>query len=102
MRKAAVILNGIKAAEFIEHSRKLYEIKYLADYKGNPISLTLPIQTESFMFNQFPHYLDGVLPEGSMLDALLRTKKIDRDDLFSQLVAVGEDLVGHITVKEEK
>lgn len=102
MRKALIFINGIKAAELIEHNRNSYEIRYLEGYKGNPISLTLPTQTESFMFNQFPHYFDGVLPEGSMLEALLKTKKIDRDDMFSQLMAVGGDLVGHATVREEK
>lgn len=33
-----------------------------------------------------------------MLDALLRNAKIDRDDPFSQLLAVGQDLVGAVTV----
>jgi serine/threonine-protein kinase HipA len=35
-----------------------------------------------------------------MLDGLLRQQKIDKDDLFSQLVAVGKDLVGAVTVEE--
>ena len=35
-----------------------------------------------------------------MLDGLLRQRKIDRDDLFGQLVAVGEDVVGAVTVFE--
>jgi serine/threonine-protein kinase HipA len=34
------------------------------------------------------------------LEALLRIRKIDRDDLFGQLVAVGADLVGAATVRE--
>jgi serine/threonine-protein kinase HipA len=41
-----------------------------------------------------------VLPEGVMLEALLKQRKIDRNDLFGQLVAVGEDLVGAVSVKE--
>jgi serine/threonine-protein kinase HipA len=35
-----------------------------------------------------------------MLDALLRQQKIDRNDLFGQLVTVGRDLVGAVTVEE--
>jgi len=34
------------------------------------------------------------------LEGLLKIKKIDKDDLFSQLMAVGDELVGVITVKE--
>jgi serine/threonine-protein kinase HipA len=37
-----------------------------------------------------------------MLEGLLRQKKIDRSDLFFQLVAVGGDLVGAVTVEEVK
>ena len=35
-----------------------------------------------------------------MLDGLLRQRKIDKDDYFSQLLAVGKDLVGAVTVEE--
>ena len=102
MKRAVIFVNGVKAAELIEYDLKSYEIKYLESYKGNPISLTLPVQAGSFTFKNFPPYFEGVLPEGSMLEALLKTKKINRDDMFSQLMAVGEDLVGHATVKEDK
>lgn len=102
MRKATVFINGIKAAELIEHNRKSYELNYEQDYQGHGISLTLPINKKSFAFNQFPTFFEGVLPEGMMLDSLLRTKKIDKDDYFSQLIIVGMDLVGHVTVKEIK
>ena len=102
MKKAVVFVNGIKAAELIEHDSKSYEIKYFEEFKGHPISLTLPIRKESYFFNHFPSFFEGLLPEGSMLEALLRTRKIDRDDLFSQLIALGEDLVGHTTVRRDE
>jgi serine/threonine-protein kinase HipA len=41
-----------------------------------------------------------LLPEGPQLEALLRKHKIDRHDAFRQLVTVGEDLVGSLTVHE--
>lgn len=102
MRIAAIFINGVKAAVLIENNKSSYEIKYSEDYSGNPLSLTMPVQKKTFSFSQFPTYFEGVLPEGVMLEALLKTKKIDRDDLFSQLIAVGEDLVGHATVREGK
>jgi len=34
------------------------------------------------------------------LEGLLKIKKIDKNDYFSQLMAVGEDMVGAVTVKE--
>ena len=34
-----------------------------------------------------------------MLEGLLRRTKLDRSDLMSQLIAVGKDLVGNVTVE---
>ncbi len=48
------------------------------------------------------HSSEGLLPEGEMLGGLLRQLKIDAKDLFSQLMAVGRDLVGAVTVEEIK
>ena len=36
-----------------------------------------------------------------MLEGLLRQRKLDRDDLFAQLMAVGEEVVGAVTVVED-
>lgn len=102
MRSAAVFINGIHAATFTEIDRKNYVLEYDEAYKGLPISLKLPVAKKKFTFNQFPIFFDGVLPEGMMLENMLRTLKIDRYDYFSQLVAVGKDLVGHVTVQEIK
>ncbi len=100
MRKAAVFVNRVFAATFTEVSKKEYVLEYDASYSGNPISLKLPIAERKFTFSQFPTYFDGVLPEGAMLEHMLKTLKIDRHDYFSQLMSVGKDLVGHVTVEE--
>jgi serine/threonine-protein kinase HipA len=78
-----------------------YEITYFPGYTGEPLSLTLPVSSEPYYFNQFPPFLDGLLPEGLALEALLRKAKLDRDDYFGQLLCVGQDLVGAITVREQ-
>jgi serine/threonine-protein kinase HipA len=51
-------------------------------------------------FDSFPSFFDGLLPEGYQLEGLLKIGKVDRNDFFGQLIAVGDDLVGNITVKE--
>ena len=60
----------------------------------------MPVKIKGFYFNSFPPFFDGLLPEGIQLDGLLRIKKIDRDDYFSQLMATGADLVGAVSVEE--
>jgi serine/threonine-protein kinase HipA len=37
-----------------------------------------------------------------MLVGLLRQRKIDRHDFFSQLIAIGQDTVGAVTIFEER
>jgi serine/threonine-protein kinase HipA len=101
MRQAKVFVNNIEAGVLEEHERgRAYLFRYHESYMGDPVSLTMPVEMREFRFDRFPPFFDGLLPEGVMLDGLLRQRKIDKDDLFSQLVAVGNDLVGAITIEE--
>ncbi|MBA7569428.1 hypothetical protein ES708_11167 [subsurface metagenome] len=58
------------------------------------------LNQKKYSFDKFPPFFEGLLPEGIQLDGLLKIKKIDKNDFFSQLLAVGEDLIGVVTVKE--
>ncbi len=75
-------------------------LSYLKGYRGPPVSLRLPVQQEPYELPGFPAFLDGLLPEGQQLEALLRQAKIDTADRLSQIVTVGADLVGAVTVEE--
>jgi serine/threonine-protein kinase HipA len=101
MRRARVSVNG-RPAGILEENEKgtEYSFRYLENYRDLPVSLSMPVDRREFGFKQFPPFLDGLLPEGVMLEALLRQRKIDRDDCFAQLVAVGSDLIGAVTVEE--
>lgn len=77
-----------------------YSLEYILNYVGVPLSLALPIEKSKYEFTEFPPFLDGLLPEGNQLDALLRKYKIDSDDYLTQIILVGKDLVGAITVEE--
>ncbi|HUZ17684.1 MAG TPA: HipA N-terminal domain-containing protein [Spirochaetia bacterium] len=100
MRKARVRVHDRPAAVLEEaEPKRRYRLRYDSAYQGEPVSLALPVRSEPYEFDGFPPFFDGLLPEGYQLDALLRSAKIDRDDLFSQLVVVGGDLVGSVTVE---
>lgn len=100
IRRAEVRQAGQVAGYLEERSAGGWIFRYLADYAGMPVSLTLPVRSEPYLFAEFPAVFDGLLPEGVQLEALLRTHKIDRRDAFRQLVTVGVDLVGSLTVQE--
>jgi len=101
MRQARVLVKGVPAGMLEEVQQgKEYVFRYFDGYNGDPVSLTMPVSERVQKFDRFPPFFDGVLPEGVMLDGLLRTAKIDKDDLFSQLIAVGKDLVGAVNVED--
>ena len=100
MRKADVFMHGIHAGVLEEITpRTAYRFTYDPAYDGPPVSLTAPVRPEPYAYAAFPPFLEGLLPEGYNLEALLRALKIDREDLFSQLLAVGGDMVGAVTVR---
>ncbi len=76
-----------------------YRFTYLPDYEGQSVSLTMPITRSCYDYDTFPPFFDGLLPEGVMLEALLKRAKLDRSDVFGQLLVVGGDLVGNVTVE---
>lgn len=100
MRKANVFVNGIIAGYLEELEEKRYRFIYRDDYTGSPVSLTMPVDKKEFFFDKFPPFFEGLLPEGIMLEALLKIKKIDRYDYMSQLLAVGKDMVGYVSVED--
>ena len=103
MRTADVLAHGELAGYLIEEEwGRVYTFKYVPGYAGPPVSLTLPVRDESYSFRRFPPFFDGLLPEGWQLEALLKRAKLDRPDRMGQLLAVGQDTVGAVTVVEPR
>ena len=102
LRRAAIFQSGILAGHLEEVLDGGWSFVYVKGYVKIPISLTLPVRQEAYTFKEFPAVFDGLLPEGAQLEALLKTHKIDRNDYFKQLVTVGRDLVGSLSVRLSK
>jgi len=101
MRKAKVYVNNVYAGILLElEYNKKYAFKYIKQYNGPPVSLTMPIQQKEYEYTSFPPFFEGLLPEGIMLDALCRTQKTDKKDFFGQLLIVGNDVVGTTTIEK--
>jgi serine/threonine-protein kinase HipA len=100
MKKAAVLMHGVSAGFLEEITQgKAYAFEYVSEYHGPPISLTMPLETSRYEFDRFPPFFEGLLPEGLALESLLKEKKIDKTDYFEQLLCLGQDLVGAVTVE---
>lgn len=101
MRKAKIYVKGVEAGTLTEvRPGKEYLFEYLDGYAGLEVSRTMPKNIKLYKFDKFPPFFDGLLPEGIQLEGLLKIKKVDKKDYFSQLIAVGNDMVGAVTVKE--
>ncbi len=100
MRKVAVLMHGVRAGQLAEMEKNHYRFTYESDYAGEPVSLTMPIKKKIYDYYEFPPFFDGLLPEGAQLSALLRLSKLDQKDYLGQLIQIGEDLVGAVTIEE--
>jgi serine/threonine-protein kinase HipA len=100
VRRAEVYQNGTLAGHLEELQDRRWRFTYLDDYAESPVSLTMPISQRVFDFDRFPPAFEGLLPEGLQLETMLRVYKLDRNDLFSQLMVVGKDVVGSLTFSE--
>ena len=102
MRKAIVYVHNNRAGVLTEISLTEYYFEYDDNYEGDLVSLAMPISKKKYNYNSFPPFFDGLLPEGSMLEGLLKNNDINPYDYFSQLLAVGGNLVGAVTIKLEE
>lgn len=100
MRKAYILVHGVRAGVLEKLEQERYRFSYEADYQGPPVSLAMPLKNSEYVFDQFPPFFEGLLPEGDTLEALLRKYKLDKRDYFGQLICVGQDVVGAVTVEE--
>jgi serine/threonine-protein kinase HipA len=100
MRSACVYVHGIQAGILQEQDDMKYEFTYATDYAGAPVSLTMPVVQKIHTFNKFPPFFEGLLPEGILLEALLRNYKLDKHDYFGQLLLVGADVIGAVSIEE--
>lgn len=100
MRKAEVYQRGVLAGVLEELDGGRWRFSYFDGYAGEPVSRTMPLSQSAHEFDRFPPAFEGLLPEGIQLEAMLRRFKLDRTNMFGQLVVAGLDLVGSLTVKE--
>ena len=98
--KTLHVYNSGKFCGTLTFDGTVYTFQYLPTYQGSPVSLTMPCRQEPYIYSTFPPFFVGLLPEGYQLEGLLRILKIDRRDYMTQLAAVGNDMVGTVTVRE--
>jgi serine/threonine-protein kinase HipA len=105
MKKAEVYMYEHLAGHLIEDEEG-YHFTYLTDYLNNnlaePISLTLPLQKDTFHSKILFPFFDGLIPEGWLLDVASKSWKINQRDRMSLLLACCKDCIGAVSIVEVK
>ena len=105
MKRALVYFKDTLAGRLSETDEGFvfqYDTAYLSSAEVQPISLTLPIQTEAFESPVLFPFFDGLIPEGWLLDVALRNTDISILDRMSLLLLCCKDCIGAVSVVPEK
>lgn len=79
-----------------------YDYEYMEMKEASAVSLTLPMQKETYRSKTLFSFFDGLIPEGFLLDLVSHNWKINRDDRFSLLLVSCKDSIGNVSIQEEK
>jgi serine/threonine-protein kinase HipA len=104
MRQGEIWVNNTIAGILIEDD-KYYIFKYNEGYlkKQNAIqvSLSLPLQIESFKSEQLFPFFDGLIPEGWLLEIAQKNWKINPRDRMGLLLTTCRDCIGNVSIIEK-
>lgn len=101
MKQAEIYRKGLFAGILTEDDgeyRFCYDEMYLVREDAQPISLTLPLQTEPFVSPVLFPFFDGLIPEGWLLDVAIRNTDISVLDRMSLLLLCCKECIGSVSV----
>ena len=102
-RKAYVYVDEVYAGclkETEEGYSFMYDETYLKDETSPHVSLTLPKRTEEYVSNVLFSFFDGLIPEGWLLNMVIKNWKLNQNDRFGLLLVACKDPIGNVTISE--
>lgn len=101
MRQAHIFYKDQLAGILTENDAG-YEFRYFLEYlsmeTARAVSLTLPLQEEAYTSPVLFPFFDGLIPEGWLLDEVLRNTDISILDRISLLLTCCKDCIGAVSV----
>ena len=104
MRQGEIWVNNTLAGILTENDNDYsfeYEKTYLEKENAIQVSVTLPLQKESFKSEQLFPFFDGLIPEGWLLDIAQKNWKINPRDRMGLLLTTCRDCIGNISIIEK-
>lgn len=82
-----------------ETARFSYLEEYLESEAAAPVSISLPLQQESFTAEETRRFFEGLLPEGITRRTVAAWLHLQEDDYLSMLHMLGKECLGAIRIE---
>lgn len=105
LRTAYVYIRNVFAGELCETDEGYkfeYDSEYLKSDTATSVSLTLPKSETPYKSKFLFPFFDGLIPEGWLLDIVIRNWKINPKDRFGLLLVSCKDAIGNVSIRGEK
>ena len=79
-----------------------YDDNYAADDANAPVSLTLPMRKDVYTSKWLFPFVDGLIPEGWLLNIVTHNWKLDSRDRFGILLVACKDPIGAVSIRSER
>ena len=99
-KSRSVYQQGAQAGVLEELDGGRWRFTYAEGYAGESVSLTMPAAQAIHEFDRFPSPFEGLLPREFSWRPCCGATSLIAPIFFGQLIVVGQDLVGSLTVKE--
>src|SRR5665213_2059260 len=73
-----------------------YEKSYLNSENAQPVSFTLPMREEPYLSDNMIPFFDGLIPEGWLLNIVVKNWKLDARDRMGLLLTACRDCIGAV------
>ena len=100
-RDGRMVPVGSISGESYRTARFSYIGEYLDDRNAVPVSISLPLQRESFSAEQTRRFFEGLLPEGFTRRSVAQWLHLDENDYLSILHQLGRECLGAVRVTAE-
>lgn len=78
-----------------------YDINYLNSDNPRAVSLTMPLRKEKYTSKYLFPFFDGLIPEGWLLNVVVKNWKLDVKDRFGLMIVSCKDCVGDVHIETE-
>ena len=94
----------IQAGRVEQHDSEFifyYQPDYLLHVDARPVSLCMPLRTETYTSKTLHPFFDGLIPEGWLLEIGVKNWKLNPRDRMGLLLALCRDCIGAVHILPE-